>query len=87
VIYKRPGGPEYLQLSGFSTANGADTHVLLAQSDNPNFESVDCGPLKSSQGDQNYDFPAAADLNKDQTVIIYGERSHTVFGLAKLQPF
>jgi hypothetical protein len=87
TIYRKPGGAEYLHLSEFSTANGPDTHVLLAQNDNPNLGDIDCGPLKSSQGDQSYDFPAATDLNKDQTVIIYGERSHVVFGLAKLEPF
>ena len=87
TIYRNPGGAKYLRLSGFSTANGPDTHVLLAQSGDPNLESIDCGPLKSSQDDQNYGFPAATDLNKYQTVIIYGERSRTVFGLAKLEPF
>jgi hypothetical protein len=87
TIYRNPGGAEYLRLSEFSTANGPDTHVLLAPSDDPNLESIDCGPLKSSQDDQNYDLPAATDLNKYQTVIIFGERSRTVFGLAKLEPF
>ncbi|HTW63080.1 MAG TPA: DM13 domain-containing protein [Bryobacteraceae bacterium] len=87
TIFKKPGGEEYLHLSAFSTANGPDTHVLLAQSGDPNLAPIDCGPLKSSEGDQNYDFPSATALNKYQTVIIYGERSHTVFGLAKLEPF
>jgi len=50
-------------------------------------DSIDLGPLKSNQGDQNYDLPAAADLNNYETVVIYGERFHAVFGLAKLEPF
>jgi hypothetical protein len=87
TIYEKTGGAEYLRLSEFRTANGSDTHVLLAQNDDPSLESIDCGPLKSGQGDQNYDFPVTTDLNKYQTVIIYGERSHTVFGMAKLEPF
>jgi len=50
-------------------------------------ESIDCGPLKSNQGDQKYDLLAAANLNKYDAVVIYGEQSHTVLGLAKLEPF
>jgi hypothetical protein len=43
--------------------------------------------LKSDQGDQNYDLPAATDLNKYEAVVIYGERLHAEFGLARLEPF
>lgn len=87
TIYKKPGGMEYLHLSDLSTANGPDAHVLLAQGDDLALHSIDCGPLKSDQADQNYDVPSTADLEKYQTVIIYGEQSHTVFGLARLEPF
>jgi len=96
TIYKKPGGEEYLRLSDFTTSNSGDVHVVLARSDDQNLaqdvgkdDRIDLGPLKSNQGDQNYDLPAAAvtDLNKYDAVAIYCERLHAVFGLAKLQPF
>lgn len=84
TIYKKPGGDGYLRLSDFTTANGPDIHVLLQES---NRETIDCGPLKSNPDDENCGLPAARDLNKYDAVLIYDERSHTVFGLAKLEPF
>jgi hypothetical protein len=43
--------------------------------------------LKGNQGDQNYDLPESVDLNKYQGVAIYSERSHAIFGVAKLEKF
>jgi hypothetical protein len=43
--------------------------------------------LKANQGDQNYDLPDSADLSKYDAVVIYCERFHVVFGLAKLDKF
>ena len=94
TIFKKPGGDEYLHLSDFTTPNSQDVHVVLTRSDNlaqgaakGDLESVDLGPLKSNQGDQNYDVPAATDLNKYDAVAVFGEGTHTVSGLAKLAPF
>jgi hypothetical protein len=96
TIYKKPGGEEYLRLSDFAALNGEDVHVVLARSDDQNLaeeagkgrlESIDLGPLKSKQGDQNYDLPASADLSKYDAVVIYSERSLKVSGLAKLEQF
>ena len=50
-------------------------------------DSIDLGPLRSNQGDQNYDLPAAADLNKYDAVVIHDKRVGSVLGLAKLEPF
>jgi hypothetical protein len=50
-------------------------------------DSVELGTLKGNQGDQNYDLPAATDLNKYQAVVIYCERFHAIFGVAKLEKF
>jgi hypothetical protein len=89
TIYQKPGGGAYLRLNDFTTPNGPDVHVLLAPSDDRNLaqDGIDLGPLKSNQGDQNYDLPAATDLNGYHTVVVYRERAHAVFGLAKLEPF
>jgi len=50
-------------------------------------DSVELGALKGNQGDQNYDLPSAADLNKYQAVAIYCERFYAIFGVAKLEQF
>jgi hypothetical protein len=50
-------------------------------------DHVDLGTLKGNQGDQNYDLPAATDLNQYQAVAIFCERFHALFGLAKLEEF
>lgn len=96
TIYKKADGKEYLRLSDFTTSNGPDVHVLLARAEDKALESeivkgdlnsVEIGALKGNQGDQNYDLPAAADLNKYQAVVIYCERFHAIFGVAKLEKF
>ncbi|HEY6269221.1 MAG TPA: DM13 domain-containing protein [Candidatus Acidoferrum sp.] len=96
TIYKTADGKEYLRLSDFTTSNGPDVHVLLARAEDKALESevvkgalesVELGSLKGNQGDQNYDLPAAADLNKYQAVVIYCERFHAIFGVARLEKF
>jgi Electron transfer DM13 len=52
-----------------------------------NLEFVELGSLKGNRGDQNYDLPAGADLEKYQAVAIYCERFHAIFGVAKLEKF
>jgi hypothetical protein len=95
TIYKKPGGEQYLQLSDFTTPGTTEVHVLLVRSDDQNLsqavasgspDSVDLGPLKSNQGDQTYDLPGTADLNRYDAVAIYGEAGH-ILGLAKLEKF
>jgi hypothetical protein len=95
-IYQAPGGKRDLRLTDFMTSNGPDVHVVLAQSTDHNLEqefvkgelgSVELGLLKANQGDQNYDLPDSADLTRYDAVVIYCERFHAVFGLAKLEKF
>lgn len=97
TIYKTPGSKqEYLRLTDFMTSNGPDVHVLLARSGDPNLnqeivkgqlDSVELGPLKGNQGDQNYDVPVSVDLQKYNAIVIYCERFHAVFGVARLESF
>ena len=96
TIYKGPDGKQYLRLTDFSTSNGPDVHVLLARSENKNLteeivkgqlDSVELGSLKGNQGDQNYDLPASVDLQKYNAAVIYCERYHAVFGVARLEQF
>jgi hypothetical protein len=97
TIYKDPDGKqEYVRLTDFTTSNGPDVHVLLARSDDQNLtqeivkgqlDSVELGPLKGNQGDQNYDLPISVDLQKYNAIVIFCERFHAVFGVAKLEAF
>jgi len=96
TIYKSSDGKQYLRLTDFTTSKGPDVHVVLARSDDKGLEqeivkgaldSVELGSLKGNQGDQNYDLPESADLTNYRAVVIYCERFHTIFGVAKLEPF
>ena len=96
TIYKKPGGGQYLTLSDFTSPSGSDFHLLLARGDDQDLakgvvksgvDGVDLGPLKTDQGDQNYDLPAATDLKKYDVVVIYAQGPHAVLGSAKLAPF
>lgn len=96
TIYKAPDGRQFLRLTDFSTSNGPDVHVVLARRDESSLtqeivkgelDSLELGTLKGNQGDQNYDLPASVDLQKYNAVVIYCERFHAVFGVAKLEQF
>jgi len=96
TIYKESSRREYLRLTDFATSNGPDVHVVLVKAEEPamskiivpgNLEYVELGSLKGNQGDQNYDLPAGADLEKYQAVAIYCERFHAIFGVARLEKF
>ena len=95
-IYQDAGGKRDLRLTDFTTSNGPDVHVLLAQSTDQkltnefvkgDLDSIELGSLKANQGDQNYDLPDSVDLQKYDSVVVYCERFHVVFGLAKLERF
>jgi hypothetical protein len=95
-IYQALGGKRDLRLTDFTTSNGPDVHVVLAQSSDDNLkqdfvkgqlDDVELGLLKANQGDQNYDLPDSADLGRYDAVVIYCERFHAVFGVAKLDKF
>jgi hypothetical protein len=96
TIYAAPGGKQYLRLTDFMTSNGPDVHVLLARAEDPalnreivkdQLDSVELGALKSNQGDQNYDVQTTVDLRKYNAAVIYCERFHAVFGVARLEQF
>lgn len=96
TIYESAEGKCYLRLSDFTTSNGPDVHVLLVRAEDKaleqeivkgNLGGLELGSLKGNQGDQNYDLPAATDLQQYQAVVIYCERFHAVFGVAKLEKF
>ena len=78
------------------TSNGPDVHVVLAESADDNLKQdfvkgqlnvIEVGDLKANEGDQNYDVPDSTNHVRYDAVVIYCERFHAVFGLAKLEKF
>jgi hypothetical protein len=96
TVFKKTGGEEYLRLKDLTVPGDADAHIELAkgaeagQAQDPakaGSDSIDLGPLKTDQGDQYYDLPAATDLTKYNAVVIYNKRLGAILGSAKLEPF
>ncbi len=90
-IYQLPDGKRTLRLTEFETSNGPDVHVYLtaAEIDKGNDAIkeagfIDLGSMKGNKGDQNYDIPANADLNKYKNVTIWCARFGVNFGQAAL---
>jgi hypothetical protein len=91
MIYRLPDGKRVLRLTNFATSNGPDVHVYLVAAkdatDNATVKTagyLDLGSIKGNQGDQNYDVPASADLNKYQAVTIWCARFKVNFATAPL---
>lgn len=90
-IYQLADGKRTLRLTEFETSNGPDVHVYLTATEiekgndaikNAGF--IDLGSMKGNKGDQNYDIPADADLNKYKNVTIWCARFGVNFGSASL---
>ncbi len=95
-IYRQQDGSFLLRLTDFRTSNGPDVHVVLTTSDDPalrsktpgaELHSVEIAALKGNEGDQSYNVPRGADLDHYDTVVIYCERFHAVFGAGTLEKF
>jgi hypothetical protein len=91
AVYQLPDGKRLLRLSNFETSNGPDVHVYLVAAevakDNDTVKRagfIDLGSLKGNKGDQNYEVPADADLNKYKSVSIWCARFGVNFGAATL---
>lgn len=93
TVYQTEKG-EVLRLTHFKTTDGPKLHVLLIAADDAKdnlnifgekIDKVDLGPLRGTEGDQNYDVPAGTDLSKYKTVAIFCERFLVTFGAAPLQ--
>jgi hypothetical protein len=91
AVHQLPDGKRVLRLSQFETSNGPDVHVYLVAAevakDNATVKEagfIDLGSLKGNKGDQNYDLPSGADLNKYKSVSIWCARFGVNFGAATL---
>ena len=90
-IYQLADGKRTLRLTEFETSNGPDVHVYLTAAEVAKGSDaikaagfIDLGSIKGNKGDQNYDIPADADLNKYKNVTIWCARFGVNFGEAAL---
>ena len=90
-IYQLPDGKRTLRLTEFETSNDPDVHVYLTASEIDKGDDaikeagfIDLGSMKGNKGDQNYDIPANANLNKYKNVTIWCARFGVNFGQAAL---
>jgi Electron transfer DM13 len=91
TVHQLADGKRILRLTNFETSNGPDVHVYLVAAevakDNATVKQagfIDLGSLKGNKGDQNYEVPADADLNKYKSVSIWCARFGVNFGAATL---
>ncbi len=92
TIYRLADGSGVLRLESLNVTNGPDLHVLTTTNPNPAGRDelhrsgyIDLGPLKGNRGDQNYSFPADADIESFGSVVIYCMPFHVIFSVATLQ--
>ena len=84
------GSERVLRLEDFATDNGPDLNVYLSSAppDAPagafDDDYVDLGDLKGNVGAQNYVVPAAVDLARYRTVVVWCVRFSVAFGVAPL---
>jgi hypothetical protein len=90
-IYQLVDGKRTLRLTEFETSNGPDVHVYLTAAEVAKGSDaikaagfIDLGSMKGNKGDQNYDIPADADLNKYKNVTIWCARFGVNFATAPL---
>ena len=79
-----------IRLEGFETDNGPDLYLYVTANPADGHEGgfddefVNLGRLKGNEGDQNYELPATADLERLGTVVIWCDRFNSAFGAADL---
>lgn len=93
AIYQLPGGKRVLRLTEFMTSNGPDVQVYLVAAEDAKDHAavtragfINVGALKGNIGDQNYEVPAEADLDKYRAVTVWCRRFNVNFGTAPLAP-
>ena len=85
-------GKRVVRLTNFKTSNGPDVHVYLVAAPDAKDDAtvknsgfIDLGSMKGNMGDQNYELPDSADLEKYQAVTIWCARFNVNFGTAPLR--
>ena len=84
-------GSRVVRLEGLDTSNGPDLYLYLSTNPTDGEEGrfdddvVSLGRLKGNRGDQNYEVPAAVDLKRFASVVIWCDRFNSAFGAAPLR--
>jgi hypothetical protein len=82
------GGRRVLTLTRFETDNGPDLRVYLATTDanqdSAGEDYLDLGGLKGNVGDQQYEIPGRADLERLTKVVVWCRAFSVGFGAAQL---
>ncbi|MEV0680103.1 DM13 domain-containing protein [Actinosynnema sp. NPDC050436] len=85
------GDTRILRLEGFSTSDGPDLHIWLSDAtaggewgkyDDGRYLAL--GPMKATDGNQNYAIPADVDLAGLRSVVVWCDRFNVAFGSAPL---
>jgi hypothetical protein len=72
TVVQQPGGRRLLTFSRFDVDPGVDVDVYLVPADGSDVsDRVELGSLKGNVGDQQYEIPAEADLNRYATVVLW----------------
>ena len=83
-------GSRVLRIEDLDTDNGPDLYVYLSTNPADGGEGtfdddyLSLGRLKGNLGDQNYEVPADADLERYRSVVIWCDRFNSAFGAADL---
>ncbi len=76
-------GSSVLRLENFKTTNGPDLFVYLSTDENAS-DFINLGVLKANIGNQNYEIPNDANLEKYNKVLIWCKSFSVLFGSAEL---
>lgn len=83
-------GGRVLTLADFEVDNGPDLRVYLvagpARTEDDVDDFIDLGALKGNRGDQQYEIPADADLERYTTAVIWCRAFSALFARAPLRP-
>lgn len=92
-LFRGADGTVTLRMTDFSGTNGPDLKVWLVEAENiqasadvTNSTYLSLGPLKGTDGDQNYTVPADADVGRFNSVVIWCEAFSVLFSAADLEP-
>jgi len=93
AVVRRADGTRFLRLGDLETSNGPDLQLyLVAAPDASDSRTVteagfvSLGALKGNVGSQNYDIPAAVDLERHRAVTVWCRRFAVNFATAPLSP-
>jgi len=90
-ILELANGKRYLRIENLATSNGPDLHVWLSDRtaggswfkyDDGDYLKL--GELKATNGNQNYEIPADADLTIFKSAVIWCDRFNVAFGAAPI---